>query len=66
MRLVHLKDSQGREHYVNPDHVVKVLASADRGISIRLSTGTDVVLNLDDYDTVLEVTDRLQGDEGEA
>ncbi len=62
MRLVDLKDSHGREHHVNPDHVVKVHANDDRGlIFVRLSTGDDLALNLSDYDTVLEVTDRLQG-----
>ena len=36
-------------------------------IFVRLSAGGDVTLNLGDYDTVLEVTDRLQGDDkGEA
>ena len=68
MRLVHLKDSKGLDHHVNPDHVIKVLECDAHGkIRVRLSAGEDIVLDPGmTTDTALEVTDRLQGNEGAA
>ena len=40
---------------------IVVLPKGERRPDVKVSTGNDLTLNPSDYDTVLEVTDRLEG-----